>query len=145
MKKVLIFLYWYMYEKYFSSFNTRGYLEKYQMKKIEKLKEVWKSFPKEIIDKKSYIKSFDKYNLTHLSYEECLNFGKKQEKDRDFKGKLNNLSVGLSSGTSGTPGVFITNDIEQIKWAAIVIAKMIPISYIITSLFTFKKIKNTLK
>lgn len=133
-----------MYEKYFSTFNTRECLEKYQKKKIEKLKKVWKSFPKEIIDKKSYIKSFDKYNLTKLTYEECLNFGKKQEKDRDFKGKLNNLSVGLSSGTSGTPGVFITNDVEQIKWAAIVIAKMIPISYIINSLFTFKKIKVTL-
>ena len=40
--------------------------------------------------------------------------------------RVNGYSVGLSSGTSGSRGVFVVSPAEQAKWAGVLLAKLLP-------------------
>ena len=48
------------------------------------------------------------------------------EKTRNFNQKYKDISVGLSSGTSGHRGMFLTTPEEQGIWAGTILAKMLP-------------------
>lgn len=48
------------------------------------------------------------------------------ERTRDFRPRIGNVTVGLSSGTSGSRGLFLVSDREQAAWAGAVLAKMLP-------------------
>ena len=48
------------------------------------------------------------------------------EQTRDFTEMNGEVAVGLSSGTSGHRGVFVTTEKERSMWAAAILAKMLP-------------------
>ena len=142
MFKKVIVLYYYFKTKYFSIFH-KGDLEDWQDKKIQKfLKKIlikskhysdkyknfsikdWRDFP--TIDKKEMMENFDKLNTVNITKEEAFNVAYKAEKGRDFTPKINGITVGLSSGTSGNRGIFLASDLERYKWAGAVLAKILP-------------------
>ena len=47
------------------------------------------------------------------------------ENSRDFSSTINGVTVGLSSGTSGQRGVFLVTREEQLRWAGIMISKIL--------------------
>lgn len=79
------------------------------------------SFPE--MNKARMLAEFPRLNRHGLSYEACLAAGLAQESSRDFLGPQGlPYAVGLSSGTSGRRGVFLTSEHERLRWAATVLA-----------------------
>ncbi len=145
MYKTLIILYFYFKTKYFNNFKDRNTLLKWQNKKTQKflskiLKKSkhyndkfknldiknWQDFP--TIDKKEMMENFDTLNTVNISKKEAFELALNSEKTRDFKPEINNVTVGLSSGTSGNRGIFLASKFEQYRWVGTVLAKTLPYS-----------------
>lgn len=69
---------------------------------------------------------FDEINTVGIKKEEALALAFQAEETRDFAPLIGNISVGLSSGTSGQRGLFITSPKERDAWAGIMLAKLLP-------------------
>ena len=128
--------------RYFKKFKTRKKLEKYQekmlLKQMKYIKtnskyfkdikvdniEDFKKLP--LMDKKVMMDNFNKLNCVGIDRDKALEIAINGEKSRNFDEKLNNISVGLSSGTSGSRGLFIISDEERALWAGGVLAKFLP-------------------
>lgn len=79
-----------------------------------------------IIDKKTLMENFDQINTKNLKKEECFRLALASEEDRDFSPMLGDISVGLSSGTSGNRGLFCASSSERALWAGIIMGKLLP-------------------
>jgi len=128
--------------RYLKKFKTRDKLEKYQnkmllkqMKYIKENSEYYKNIKADsikdfkelpIMDKKVMMENFNKLNCVGIDRDKALEIAINGEKSRNFEEKLNNISVGLSSGTSGARGLFIISDEERELWAGGVLAKFLP-------------------
>lgn len=122
----------------FKKYKSRKQLEEYQQRKIKKQlkfitensefystykgKEL-KEFP--IMNKKIMMDNFNSLNTVNIDKGEALEFAINCERDRNFSPKLNNITIGLSSGTSSTRGVFLVSDKEKSQWAGYIIAKIL--------------------
>ncbi|WP_428241265.1 F390 synthetase-related protein [Gynuella sp.] len=82
-----------------------------------------------IIDKITFLQNFDAINTVNLTLEACEQHGLDAELQRDFSKSLGQVSVGLSSGTSGQRGIFLTTPIEQAEWAGYIIARNLPLRF----------------
>jgi putative adenylate-forming enzyme len=79
-----------------------------------------------VINKKIMMEHFNQLNTVNLSKEEALDVALKAEKSRDFSPLIKDIAVGLSSGTSGNRGLFLTSPKERDAWAGIILAKVLP-------------------
>ncbi len=79
-----------------------------------------------IIDKKKYMKNFDTINTSHLEKADVMEFALNAEQQRSFGNNYKGLSIGLSSGTSGNRGLFITSDAEKAAWVGYVLSRVLP-------------------
>ena len=79
-----------------------------------------------ICNKRVMMDNFDTMNTLGLKKEDAINIALKAEETRDFMPLLGNISVGLSSGTSGQRGLFIASPHERDAWAGILLAKLLP-------------------
>lgn len=79
-----------------------------------------------IITKKIMMEHFNEINTVNLTKENALDVALKSEQTRDFSPLINNISVGLSSGTSGNRGLFLASPKERDAWAGIILAKALP-------------------
>ncbi|WP_059412910.1 F390 synthetase-related protein [Cupriavidus basilensis] len=79
-----------------------------------------------LMDKQVMLAHFDEMNTAGLKLQEVLACAMRAEHDRDFSATLGGYSVGLSSGTSGSRGVFVASADERATWAGIMLAKMLP-------------------
>lgn len=79
-----------------------------------------------VINKKIFMQNFDEINTVSLKKRDAFRHASMSEKSRDFSGKLNGYTVGLSSGTSGNRGIFLATDKERAIWAGNILAKMLP-------------------
>ncbi|WP_226526767.1 F390 synthetase-related protein [Metabacillus niabensis] len=141
MNKLLL-LKQYLLSKYLRRFKSSKTIQVYQNKKIEKhlafvlthspfyrnyyqdhLLE-WESLP--VISKREMMKHFDEINTVGISKEEAFQLAVKAEKTRDFSPKINTVSIGLSSGTSGNRGLFLVSEKESAMWAGEVLGKLLP-------------------
>jgi putative adenylate-forming enzyme len=84
----------------------------------------WRSFP--VTEKKAWMQCFDHVNTCGLSKEKAMQQALQQETSRDFRLKDTGVSVGLSSGTSGSRGLFLASVQEQAHYAAAVLARVLP-------------------
>lgn len=76
-----------------------------------------------VMSKTRMLESFPALNRFGLAYERCLEAGLAQERSRDFLSPQGlPCAVGLSSGTSGRRGVFLTTEAERLRWAATLLA-----------------------
>jgi putative adenylate-forming enzyme len=120
-------------------FSTREALEAHQAKQLDRfLKRVAKrshyfssfrglpltEWP--TMDKSRMLHHFNQMNTAGLSLQTVFETALRCEKHRDFKPKVNGITVGLSSGTSFHRGVFAVNAHEQARWAGIMLAKTLP-------------------
>lgn len=79
-----------------------------------------------IMDKATWLENFAGLNIAGVTLEQARAVGRRAEADRSFSGKVAGLSVGLSSGTSGRQGVFLTSRMERAHWAAAMIGRALP-------------------
>ena len=125
----------YKYKRFKDADSLKGYQEKKlsrQLKYVtrhsrfyEKYKECnIEDFP--VIDKKIMIDNFDSINTVGINKEEALSFAIESEQSRNFSSKLSGITIGLSSGTSHSRGIFLVEDEEKDKWAGYVLARFLP-------------------
>lgn len=74
-------------------------------------------------EQKIMMDKFDILNTVGIKRDEALRLAVGSEKDRSFEGQIGNISVGLSSGTSGAQGLFITSRKERNMWTGAMLAK----------------------
>lgn len=80
-----------------------------------------------VMNKALMLAHFNNTNTVGLDRDWAMDNALKAEKDRDFKQVLpQNISVGLSSGTSGQRGLFVTSKGERAYWAGFLLGRMLP-------------------
>ena len=79
-----------------------------------------------IMNKAFMMENFDGLNTLGVKKDEAMDIALNSEKTRNFNQRYKNISVGLSSGTSGHRGMFITTPEEQGIWAGTILTKMLP-------------------
>lgn len=137
---LLTFLKSYLTTKYCRNFRSRSELEKWQEKQVQKHLEWvlprsefyrntidqsrWRQSP--LIDKAIMMEHFESINTVGIKKGEALDVAFKSEETRDFIPTINNISVGLSSGTSGNRGLFLVSPQERYAWAGALLAKCLP-------------------
>ncbi|NTV31222.1 AMP-binding protein [candidate division WWE3 bacterium] len=65
------------------------------------------------VNKKIMMDNLTEYNTLGLTKDEIINFCLDIEKTRDYSRRLNNINIGMSSGTSGNKGVEILTHSEE--------------------------------
>ena len=136
MNKILKIVSTFIKVRYFSKWTSRDKLLKYQDEQVEKhLKFLKENSPylktHQITDdftmnKAFMMENFDELNTLGVKKDEAMEIALNSEKTRNFSQKYKDISVGLSSGTSGHRGMFITTPEEQGTWAGTILAKMLP-------------------
>jgi putative adenylate-forming enzyme len=134
----------FFYSRYLLNFKRRAQLVTWQQKKL-------KFFIKNVTPKSPFYEAFQTQNLTdyplmdkalmldnfsaintqNISKEQAMLVASKAEVSRNFKPTLGNLTVGMSSGTSGKAGLFLVSDTERSKWAGILLAKTLPNKFLL--------------
>jgi putative adenylate-forming enzyme len=79
-----------------------------------------------IVDKDVMLRHFGQMNAAGITLEEATAVALASEASRDFAPCLRGITVGLSSGTSGSRGIFLTTAQESAKWAGIMMARTLP-------------------
>jgi putative adenylate-forming enzyme len=78
-----------------------------------------------IVDKAAVLADFAAFNTRGVTLERALAVALEAERSRDFRPTLDGLTVGLSSGTSGTRGVFLVSPGERARWAGTLLARLL--------------------
>lgn len=125
--------------RWWLNFRERGQLENWQHAQLRRfLREVLPLAPRyqgvrtttladvPCMDKASMMADFAGGNTRGISLDQALSLALAAEQSRDFSAKLGDLTVGLSSGTSGNRGVFLVSDAERVRWAGILLARVMP-------------------
>jgi putative adenylate-forming enzyme len=86
----------------------------------------WQDWP--AIDKATMMANFDRLNTAGIRAADALAVALAAERTRDFTPTLGGITVGLSSGTSGSRGLFLISPREQFLWVGAVLAKTLPTS-----------------
>ncbi len=86
--------------------------------------DAWMNAP--VINKQIMMKNFDTLNTIGVTKEAALEVALRAERERDFVPTLRDVTVGLSSGTSGTRGIFLVSHAERLAWAGAILAKLLP-------------------
>ncbi|MBI2785745.1 MAG: CoF synthetase [Legionella longbeachae] len=137
---ILRLLYYYFKTQFLRKrFNSREQLSTYQEKRFKKLvKNTLSNSPFyqdyldkplsewPIINKKIMMEHFDEINTVGIKKDQALKLALTAENTRDFTALINNIAVGLSSGTSGHRGLFLASAKERDAWAGILLAKALP-------------------
>ncbi|UQN07117.1 F390 synthetase-related protein [Deinococcus sp. QL22] len=94
----------------------------------------WRSLPP--TSKAEMMADFDRLNTAGLHLSDVLALARSAEDQRDFSGQLRGaaqsafaeqaVTVGLSSGTSGTQGAFVVGVQERQRWAGVVLRHLLP-------------------
>ena len=132
-------LFWNYYKAKNQNFTTRDELVLYQQdafqrfqKKITQISPYFASYKNRplhdwpLMNKTIMLKHFNEMNTAGIALEEAYRAAFKAEQNRDFSPVIKGYTVGLSSGTSDTRGVFLVSPKEQTQWAGIILAKLLP-------------------
>lgn len=83
-----------------------------------------------IIDKKCFMTHFADINRAGVDEQTALQVALAAENSRDFSPTLDTtigkLTVGLSSGTSGSRGLFLLSEAETAQWAGYILRRLLP-------------------
>lgn len=118
--------------------NIRG-LQSYRWKKFQstlaaspfyadlvKQNEKLENYP--LMSKQSFMEHFDTINTHGIKKEIAFETALKAELSRDFSPMLKDVTVGLSSGTSGNRGIFLVSEKERAQWVTYVLDRVIGFS-----------------
>ncbi len=81
----------------------------------------------EILSKKEMMANFSLFNTRNISKEEAYALAVSAEERRDFHSQISDVTVGLSSGTSGNRGLFLVSEKERLAWCGNILAKVLPL------------------
>lgn len=79
-----------------------------------------------LVDKASMVANFDSMNTKGLRRDEVMELASASERSRDFKTMFGDISVGLSSGTSGNRGLFAVSPGERRLYVGAALARCLP-------------------
>lgn len=102
------------------------YKNMYQPYMNEVSSQQWEQLP--IIDKKIMMEHFDSLNTAGITKEQAFQVAFEAERTRNFSPTIHNITIGLSSGTSGNRGLFLVSEEERYLWAGSILAKVLPSS-----------------
>jgi putative adenylate-forming enzyme len=136
-------LFYYLRAKYLYKWSDRAAFEKWQERRIIRhlafvrqhspfYRGLWSDQPLSewrqfiLLDKSMMMANFDQLNTVGISKDEAFSMAIQAESSRDFAPKIGNITVGLSSGTSGNRGLFLVSQQEQAQWAGTIMAKVLP-------------------
>ena len=71
---------------------------------------------------------FDEINTVGVSRDEATAVALRAERTRDFAPTIGEVAVGLSSGTSGSRGLFLTTRRERARWVAAIVERVLGFS-----------------
>lgn len=132
MIDTLIFLFHYWRAKRllrFSRLKLNKWHKKHQ-KKIETFATAYSPFYRDhlgqILSKKEMMAHFTTFNTRGISKESAISLATEAEKTRNFQAEIGDVTVGLSSGTSGNRGLFLVSKKERLAWCGNILAKMLP-------------------
>jgi putative adenylate-forming enzyme len=78
-----------------------------------------------VVDKQTVLADFAAFNRHRIPLDRALAVAEAAERSRSFTDQLpGGVSVGLSSGTSGTRGVFLVSQAESRLWAGILMGQL---------------------
>ncbi|MBL1226366.1 F390 synthetase-related protein [Enterococcus sp. BWR-S5] len=122
--------------RWLQKWSSRQQLEAYQEKAVSKQLSYMKKHspyysrckeePLPLMDKEKMMRHFDELNTVGVKKEQAFEIALQGERTRDFQEDYQGISVGLSSGTSGNRGIFLTSETEQAIWAGTILARMLP-------------------
>lgn len=78
-----------------------------------------------IVDKQTLLTHFDALNTRDIRYDDAMAVALAAERSRDFRPELGDVTVGLSSGTSGQRVPFLVSGRERMLWAGNILARML--------------------
>ncbi|XSG75785.1 F390 synthetase-related protein [Herpetosiphon llansteffanensis] len=81
----------------------------------------WRNLP--TVDKRLMMANFREFNSLEVPAAAAFDLAQQAEQERDFVPRLGDLTVGLSSGTSGHRGLFLISAAEQLFWAGTMLAR----------------------
>ena len=121
-------------------FKSRAHIERWQKRRIAKhIKFVrnnsvfyanhwhgiadddWRKFP--LVNKTLMMDNLENLLTRDLDLKKAYRIAKSAEITRDFSPRVGDLSIGFSSGTSGSRGVHIVSDKEASNWAGFMLAR----------------------
>ncbi len=71
------------------------------------------------------MRNFDLWNTAGIALVDAWRLATEAERTRDFSVTLDRVTVGLSSGTSGTRGIFLADEAERQRWAGTLLARVL--------------------
>lgn len=83
----------------------------------------WRDWP--TTNKAEMMSHFDNWNTAGVRLDEAFRMALEAERTRDFTPTLRGITVGLSSGTSGTRGLFLASASERRLWAGTLLARVL--------------------
>jgi putative adenylate-forming enzyme len=79
-----------------------------------------------VVDKATVLADFAGFNVLGIDRDTALAAARAAERSRDFSALLpGGITVGLSSGTSGRPGMFLVDEVERVRWAGTVLGRLL--------------------
>ncbi|GAA3813904.1 F390 synthetase-related protein [Nocardioides panacisoli] len=78
-----------------------------------------------VVDKRTVLAEFAAFNRHRITLDQALAVAEGAERSRDFGARVGGVTVGLSTGTSGTRGVFLVSDAERRLWAGTLMAQLL--------------------
>ncbi|KAI7248668.1 hypothetical protein KC345_g11833, partial [Hortaea werneckii] len=143
MKRMRLVITHYILTKWGRRWKNRTALEQWQEKRIRRhvdnvrensrfYRELWAGIPAAewrtfpVIEKAQMMGNFDELNTVGITKEQAFAEAYAAENSRNFKPTLKGVTVGLSSGTSGSRGIFLVGEEEQAAWTGTVLAKLLP-------------------
>lgn len=79
--------------------------------------------------KEEFMRDFNVINTRGVMLDEAMSVAMSAERSRDFAPMVSDLTVGLSSGTSGNRGVFLVSEKERAYWVAMVLQRILKFSW----------------
>ncbi len=83
----------------------------------------WRELP--TISKQDMMDSFAGFNTLGIQRETALQAALRAEQERNFVPTLAGATVGLSSGTSGSRGLFVVSPQEQAAWSGVILSRLL--------------------
>ncbi len=71
------------------------------------------------------MENFDTINTKGILKEQALSTALRAEQEREFSSQIQNITIGLSTGTSGKRGIFMVAETERAQWAAMVMHRVV--------------------
>ena len=83
----------------------------------------WPDWPK--LDKSVWMENFDTLNTVHAVRAEVSEIAEEAERTRNFSRRWGRFTVGFSTGTSGSRGLFLASPAECATWAGTLLGKLL--------------------